>query len=134
VIVVRNRLAPFALLALCAGACTPAPVRAFESFYAATVAKDAHRVRGQLCAEGRAQLAAIDDVTLLASWSVLRVVRRATLTGNKPTQDGVVAVHVEDALGGSTTVHLREDPDVPAGWCILSVLEEPPTTTPGASR
>jgi hypothetical protein len=102
-------------------ACTPAPVRAFENFYAATVRKDGSTVRALLCGEARAAIAAVDDATLLSTFAVQRVVRRASLVPEPPAADGAVVVDVQDAVGASTRVTLRPDAAAPGGWCIVGV-------------
>jgi hypothetical protein len=112
--------------------CTPAPVRAFEDFYAATVRKDGSTVRALLCGEARAAIADVDDATLLSTFSVQRVVRRAGLSHDAPAADGAVVVVVQDAVGGITHVTLRPDGAAPGGWCIAGVGAPSPATPPVA--
>jgi hypothetical protein len=126
------RRALLALLGATASmACTPAPVRAFEAFYAATVRKDGSVVRASLCAEARAAIAGVDDLALWSTLPVQRVVRSARLASDAPAADGAVVVVVQDAVGASTTVTLRPDGAAPAGWCVVGVGDAPASSSAG---
>lgn len=107
--------------------CTPAPVAAFEDFYAVTVAGDAAGVRARLCAEARAPLAAVDDAALVAALAVVKVVRRVTPSSSPPGTDGAVDIVVEDAVGATTTARLRPDAAAPRGWCVTGLVGGAPT-------
>ncbi len=111
-------------------ACRPAPVVAFEDFYAATVAGDAAAVRARLCGEARAALVGVDDGALAAALAVATVVRRTEVAPGPPAADGAVGVIVEDAVGARTTVRVRPDGQAPGGWCVLGLAPSPTGSPP----
>jgi hypothetical protein len=114
-----------------APACTPAPVAAFEDFYAATVRKDGPRVRALLCGEARAAIADVDDATLLSTFAVGRVLRHVQLVQGPAGADGAVDVVVEDALGSSMVVSLRPEGAAPGRWCIVGIAAPTTPSSPG---
>jgi hypothetical protein len=129
----RSLRAPLAL-GLCLGSslaasCTPAPVTAFEGFYAAMARRDVPAFRAALCPDAQAALAPLPDDAIAVDLAVTRVVRRVSLV----SEDAVGAiVDVEDATGQheSVALHKRD-----GRWCVdapttAQAPAQAPTKTP----
>lgn len=93
--------------------CTPAPVAAFETFYAATASRDVAGFRAALCTHTRATLAAVSDDDLKSGMTVTKVVQKIDVV----SVDGAHAVlDVKDATGGHEQVQLQKED---GAWCVL---------------
>ncbi len=97
--------------------CTPAPVAAFEKFYAATAARDVAGFKSSLCTHTRASLAAVPEEALRNEMKVRKVVQKIEV---KSASDDHAVLDVVDATGGHESVDVvRED----GAWCVQ--LPEP---------
>ena len=99
--------------------CTPAPVTAFEDFYQATTRKDVPAFRALLCDEARAAVAAAADATVLAAFSVTRVVQHVSVLEQSERK---AVLDVQDATGQHSTVTLERFQSK-AGWCVSGKQE-----------
>ena len=112
-----QRIGPAALgwtaLAL-AAACTPAPVKAFEAFYAATAAKDVTEFRHQLCPKAQGLMAPFTDEAIAVDLQSMRVVKRIALVSEDPVKH-VAVLDVEDAVGNHESIEMFF---IDGRWCV----------------
>ena len=95
-------------------ACTPAPVKAFEAFYAATAAKDVIELRHHLCPKAQAVMAPFTDEAIAVDLESTRVVKRIALVSEDAVKHSAV-LDVEDAVGNHEAIEMFF---IDGRWCV----------------
>lgn len=109
----RVRCAVVVVGACCFSGCAPAPVQAFEKFYAATASRDVKGFRAALCTHTRATLSAVSDEALRRGMTVTKVVQKIEVVS---VDDAGAVLDVTDATGGHERVQLQKEE---GAWCVL---------------